>query len=280
MLVLKPTKEFSVYDLEGDETQHRSALSYQLQGPLSKNLLLESKRSFQKHGFCVFKDLFTPERLRSTWSVVSKLSRHLIASYDSVADEFVDIDQDELCITRMPRIGRGKHNIHFDPQFSPQHEALATMVKEGGILDLLTNYLGKQFSLRETGFTMTRPMVPEVLEEKEAVTEDERELYHGGMEWHSDGALGEVTMLITFTGIKESMGPVRIMPGSHMDYVEGIGHTEEILKQRKEELEANLVQYVYEPATPLVFDSRTLHSVSNNYSDEWRILIWFIYDCY
>lgn len=53
-----------------------------------------------------------------------------------------------------------------------------------------------------------------------------RELYHGGMEWHSDGALGEVTMLITFTGIKESMGPVRIMPGSHMDYVEGIGHAE------------------------------------------------------
>jgi hypothetical protein len=46
------------------------------------------------------------------------------------------------------------------------------------------------------------------------------------MEWHSDGGEGEATVLLSLTGIAADMGAVRVMPGSHKDYVEGIGHAE------------------------------------------------------
>lgn len=73
-----------------------------------------------------------------------------------------------------------------------------------------------------------------------------------------------------------------ILPGGILHvYIPGVTFvTQEILAQRKAEHEDIKVEYVYEVGSPLLFDSRTLHSVGNNHSSEWRVLIWFIFDCY
>lgn len=47
-----------------------------------------------------------------------------------------------------------------------------------------------------------------------------------------------------------------------------------------DELREGRIDYVYEAAAPLIFDARTLHSVANNVSEKWRVVIWFIFDCY
>lgn len=47
-----------------------------------------------------------------------------------------------------------------------------------------------------------------------------------GMEWHSDGAKGEFTMLLAVEDVTADMGAVRIVPRSHLQYVDGVGHEE------------------------------------------------------
>lgn len=119
-------------------------------------------------------------------------------------------DCDEWCISRHPRIGRGKHNIHLEAYSSPIHEALACMAKEAGIDDLLSAYQGKTSHLRETGLSITCPSTS---------------AQHGeGMELHSDGPEGENTVLMAFDDIDYSMGSLLTVPGSHDRYVEGKGH--------------------------------------------------------
>ncbi len=49
------------------------------------------------------------------------------------------------------------------------------------------------------------------------------------MQWHSDGADGEATMLLSFDGISEDMGVLKLVPRSYMEYVDGIGYDEVIL---------------------------------------------------
>ena len=51
----------------------------------------------------------------------------------------------------------GKHNIHFDPYESNQHKALVNMIIEAKITDLLSAFSKKTCTVRETGFSMTRP---------------------------------------------------------------------------------------------------------------------------
>lgn len=46
------------------------------------------------------------------------------------------------------------------------------------------------------------------------------------MQWHSDGAQGEATMLLSLDGIDDDMGCLKIVPGSHRKYVPGTGHSE------------------------------------------------------
>ena len=45
-----------------------------------------------------------------------------------------------------------------------------------------------------------------------------------GMEWHSDGAAGEFTILMTMRDVESVQGCLKIVPRSHLEYVEGIGH--------------------------------------------------------
>ncbi len=51
----------------------------------------------------------------------------------------------------------------------------------------------------------------------------------GEMEYHSDGAAGEFTVLLAVDEITTDMGSLNIILGSHNEYVEGIGHGEVIL---------------------------------------------------
>jgi hypothetical protein len=153
------TKNFSVYGPIniGQDTKHYIADSFKIVGPCNKSFLKQSKASIEQHGFCICKHLISNEVISKTWKVLSKLSRRLIKLYDFVEDQFDGVDQEELCITRMPRIGKGKHNIHFEPQFSPQHEALVNLARVGAFADILSHYSNRQYSLRETGFSLTRP---------------------------------------------------------------------------------------------------------------------------
>jgi hypothetical protein len=46
------------------------------------------------------------------------------------------------------------------------------------------------------------------------------------MEWHSDGGKGEFTMLLGLEDVNADMGALRMVPRSHLNYVEGVGHDE------------------------------------------------------
>ncbi len=46
------------------------------------------------------------------------------------------------------------------------------------------------------------------------------------MEWHSDGAKGEATILLGLQNVSPDQGSLRVVPGSHHKYVDGIGHDE------------------------------------------------------
>ena len=82
------------------------------------------------------------------------LQRH----YDAVDDSFGHhLDLEAFQLTRLPRIGRGKHNVHFDAMESPLHQILAAFSAARGIEALLSRYLHKDVALRETGLSVTRP---------------------------------------------------------------------------------------------------------------------------
>lgn len=46
------------------------------------------------------------------------------------------------------------------------------------------------------------------------------------MQWHSDGAEGEATILLSLEGIDEDMGVLKVVPRSYMEYVPGTGYDE------------------------------------------------------
>ncbi len=64
----------------------------------------------------------------------------------------------------------------------------------------------------ETGLSITRPNYNGVIGAGE------------GMEWHSDGAKGEFTVLMSLYDVEENQGSLGIIPGSFSDYREGTGH--------------------------------------------------------
>lgn len=143
-------------------------------------------------------------------AALTPLVRHLQHAYDVDDDSFNNVDFEDWGIVRLPRIGNGKHNIHFDGYNSPQHLALARMAKEAGIDSLLSTYQGKDTQLRETGLSMTCPS---------------NGVQHGeGMELHSDGPRGENTVLMSFEDVSAEMGALRTVPGSHAAYIDGLGH--------------------------------------------------------
>jgi ectoine hydroxylase-related dioxygenase (phytanoyl-CoA dioxygenase family) len=118
------------------------------------------------------------------------------------------------------------------------------------------------------------------------------------MQWHSDGAWGESTILMSLFDFQRDFGVLKVVPGSHYQYVEGIGYDEvihfpffvklsyicliykKIVDSKRLELESQAVHYAYEEGNPIVLDARVMHGVENNYSNEWRVVCWFIVDSY
>lgn len=126
------------------------------------------KSKVERNGYSVLQHVFDDNLLRRARKqiVQSFFERKLLPTYDLVNDEFDGFDMDENCITRMPRIGNGKHNIHFDPEFSPEHKALSDLVHNSPVLKLLSHYMGFECSLRESGLSVTRPKSSEEFAEK------------------------------------------------------------------------------------------------------------------
>jgi hypothetical protein len=45
-------------------------------------------------------------------------------------------------------------------------------------------------------------------------------------------------------------------------------------------MQQEMVSYAYRAGQPMIIDARTLHSVSPNVSDSWRVVVWFIFDSF
>jgi hypothetical protein len=246
------TKEFAVYNL-ADAGSVRSVDSYKIEG--FRNCKdARFLKNMHRHGLTTWRDLVPEENRLKALKSVKRFATTLIQSYDATDDEFQGIDQEEMNITRMPRIGRGKHNIHFDPQFSEQHRILEELTHAAHFSDILTHYMGTKCTLRESGVTITRPydsnmhnlpvrsapVVERYKGTKSAPTaeadepaaiqpgqENDTDIAAGeGMEWHSDGSKGECTILMALEDVSPEQGSLRVVPGSHRIYVDGVGHTE------------------------------------------------------
>lgn len=162
------TAVFEVFCKDEDDDQSSSLplAKIDCDGVLSKKgfgQLNELKKLFkakvERNGYSVLQDVFDDIFLRRARKqiVQSFFEKKLLPTYDLVNDEFDGFDMEENCITRMPRIGNGKHNIHFDPEFSPEHKALNDLVSNSPVLKLLSHYMGFECSLRESGLSVTRP---------------------------------------------------------------------------------------------------------------------------
>eukprot|EP01041_Mallomonas_annulata_P003786 gene3786-7520_t len=275
-----------------------------------KNLLFID--NMNKYGCCIWNDLIDHTLLSDSKKSFKRLQNILKASYDSQEDLFHGLDTETLGITRFPCIGNGKHNIHFDSIDSEYHKILANLAESSHFSSLLSAYQQKTCVLRETGMSVTRPKIPitssyntnndiqsTILDDYDdshtSTTSDcttssstnntentssssvpVRYCNGDGMEWHSDGAAGECTVLMALEDIPADRGSLGIVPGSCEEYLDGIGH-EEI---NPTALEKRCSWLSYSQGSPLFFDARTLHAVSPNTSDSWRFVIWFIYDSY
>lgn len=239
-LKIYQTKLFSVLDVRDDGKRLRKLTDYKVFGSgdnreVNKNVTA----SLTNHGCCVRANSIKPEVLQRTRKVLTSFAKTLISKYDELDDEFVDVDCNDMHIERMPRIGRGKHNIHFDPLLSKQHCAVADLARESCFSETLSMYMGKLCTLREAGISLTRPINDKITEDNQTCTDEDnndtadieivtkgKAMTGEGMEWHSDGAAGEATVLMSVDDIDESMGSLRVVPGSHKRYVAGIGHDE------------------------------------------------------
>jgi hypothetical protein len=52
------------------------------------------------------------------------------------------------------------------------------------------------------------------------------------------------------------------------------------LRAHVPQMEREMVTYSYRAGQPMIIDARTLHSVSPNVSEKWRVVVWFIFDSY
>lgn len=302
MLAIKKTDAFAVLEYVS-ECSERNGAYIETEPHFVSGLL-------RNGAFLCGSQFFQETKLKETRKSIEKLVKYLISSYDSTSDEFSELDIDHWNIVRSPRINPGKHNIHFDPFLSEHHAALADMASSSCLSDLLTEYqyklevsrLEKDFdgnnsdndmtrktcSLRETGLSLTAPVKGKLN------VNSNQSLFGNGMELHSDGCRGENTVLLSFDDISFEQGPLLVSPGSHHDYVDGIGHAPENLLRTIESVLNNqspdvsmdkvvnnvrhVLHYSYAAGNPMVIDARTLHGALPNSSDSWRVICWFIYE--
>jgi ectoine hydroxylase-related dioxygenase (phytanoyl-CoA dioxygenase family) len=172
------------------------------------------------------------------------------------------------CVLRSPRIGRGKHNVHFDAYGSACHSAMARLAAEGHFEELFSAYQATECSLSETGVSLTQPRMRGVCGE--------------GMEWHSDGGEGACTVLLSLQDVSDEQGCVGVKPRSHLRYSPGkdmydadATYTNVLTTTANTEEE---VWHGYKAGAPLLIDARTLHCARENSSDKFRVVLWFIFD--
>ena len=213
-------------------------------------------------GFLIWGEHFNNSSLIKLNDGFDELMNELKSHYDMTDDSFESFDREFWNVSRLPRIGDGKHNVHFDIFESHHHGLLTEFIHDCGLLHLLQAYLGCKVQLRETGLSVTRPMVGKSSGE--------------GMEWHSDGSAGEYTVLMSLTDISADTGSLCLAPRSHLEYKPGLGH----VNIDSESNDQRSVIHNYKAGVPILLDARTLHKVTPNSSMTWRFVIWFIFDSY
>ena len=147
-----------------------------------------------EHGFVVLRGELAvpPAQLAAAAAALAPLLRRLQRCYDETEDAFQldEAELESLGVVRLPRIGKGKHNVHFEPHANlsscRQHSALVAVAEATGLPALLSAYqaqlqaqsreeedddggssssssssssgLKRPSQLRETGLTLTAPL--------------------------------------------------------------------------------------------------------------------------
>lgn len=146
MIGVTKTAKFSVFELKDSLTDFQ---------PSGEALSSEWMTSIQDHlrdsGMCLLLDAVPAEALSFLRESLMPVVAKLVSTYSIHDDEFENFDSNEWDISRMPRVGRGKHNIHFDVHTSCQHKAVCDVVSGLKIPQVLGCVI------RETGLTMTCP---------------------------------------------------------------------------------------------------------------------------
>lgn len=176
--MLVRTSVFSIYST-GEDTQDREQALARLncnvessQNTLPRNSLRKHlKHNIERHGYTVLENIFCDDSLaRAKKTIRDFVQRQLLPCYDSLDDSFDGFDAEAQNITRMPRIGDGKHNIHFDPEFSQEHRVLADLIESSPLLSCLSHYMDAPCALRESGISVTRPRSEELGNDTESLT--------------------------------------------------------------------------------------------------------------
>jgi hypothetical protein len=155
---LRFTRRFSVYSLPCEVSQNLDPECVNCTTKSLKSLRFFVRKRLERNGYTVIRDIFDKLLLLHAKEEVKRFfSKKLLPIYDEVMDEFDGFDLETNNITRLPRIGRGKHNVHFDPEFSSCHTVLANLLESSSLLEALSYYMGGKCSLRETGLSVTRP---------------------------------------------------------------------------------------------------------------------------
>lgn len=258
VMELQKTRLFAVIDYQSVPDQRNSGIPPEMNDLCSSS----TEGSLQNQGFFIWRNqsvIQLCQQLSNSFKTFQLAVRH---AYDELDDNFDALDVDKYNIVRLPRIGHGKHNVHFDAYESRYHKLLVDFIKESSLDNVLTACMRREMHLRETGMSVTRPLINGVAGE--------------GMEWHSDGSEGECTVLLSLANIQRETGALCVVPKSHKEYVLGVGH--EMIDAS--EMNGRQLLYHYEAGVPLIIDARTLHRVTDNFSSTWRFVIWFIFDSY
>jgi hypothetical protein len=141
-------------------------------------VIFSQLEQLQREGYVIWRGHVTDTMVQQLRKRMMRLMTSLQKNYDVIEDNF-DIDNDKWNLVRFPRIGLGKHNLHFDPFESIHHQYLNNFCEQCYLPTFLSQYTKTPMKLRETGISVTRPYMNG---------------RHGdGMEWHSDGSKGKIT---------------------------------------------------------------------------------------
>ena len=123
------------------------------------------------HGAVVLRDAVSEEALLEARAALAPFLTAAAAAWDEETDS---LSLKGFGVSRLPRVNAGKKNVHFTDD-SLLHAALAKLAAAAGVAELLAAAHGSPLTLSESGLSLTRAG-------------------GSGMEWHSDGGVGENTV--------------------------------------------------------------------------------------